>query len=85
MSAPSRDTIEYGRRAVERVVVLLDQMSKSPNIDSADRKEGYRRASRLVEDKLCGSEGCVISAFDKRWLDDDFRQTMATAYWEAEK
>lgn len=77
MTVPSVETVEYGRRVVLHQIEKLKRFeNESRHIDPHKAQE-WRMAWRYMERTLIGpGEGCVITAFDERWLDPEFRERM---------
>lgn len=79
ITVPSIEAVEYARKAVGQVRDLIakweaEAIAKGHHDDA----ERHHWAKFLLEHKLLGYEdgGCVITAFDKRWLDPKFREAM---------
>lgn len=76
---PSKEAVEYGRKALAQVRDLCAQWEQEAkakgNSESADRNHWV---VFILNHKLLGYDdgGCVITAFDQRWLDDKFRADM---------
>lgn len=79
---PSIEAIEYGRSVlahhIERYRGFEEQSHAKGDEEQAQRWARIHRA--LVHDLYGYDEGgCVIVAFDKRWLDPEFRSMMEEA------
>lgn len=78
----SVEAIEYGRRVT---IPLRDKLRawEAKALDEGDELKAskMRFAAYMIETTLLGYEdgGCVITAFDQRWLDPDFRKVMQEA------
>jgi hypothetical protein len=75
---PSAEAVRYGRKAlqnqVDRLLVFEDQARAKGDDAAVDR---WRRVRNLIERDLLGvGGGCVITPFDYRWLDPEFRRVM---------
>jgi hypothetical protein len=74
---PSKETVEYARQAVKRVIDKYqrfeDECRAKGQAEQADR---WRAVHWALTRDLYGYEdgGCVVVAFDQRWLDDEFRR-----------
>jgi hypothetical protein len=78
---PSHEAVEYGQRAVGQVVDRL--RTGQANYAAKGEREAERRwrfAANFIERALLGDSGCVITAFDGRWLDDHFREVMTEVF-----
>lgn len=83
---PDKATIEYGRRTIGALRdKLKDWEQKAAREGNEDRQRRCRYAGMMIDRELLGGEGCVIAAFDERWLDDEFRQVMGEARERAMK
>lgn len=76
---PSVEAVEYGRKVIGRLIDKYRGWEQKAKAAGDEEQEiGWRRiANSLVRD-LYGYDdgGCVITAFDKRWLDPEFRRVM---------
>ena len=78
---PSVEAVEYGRR------VMLNEIGKLKDFEKQARTKGDEDAAerwklrwKWMDWKLVGpGEGCVITAFDARWLDPEFRRIYESA------
>jgi hypothetical protein len=79
---PDKATIEYGRHVIQPVHDLLKEWERKAEAEGDDEKRRRMRfAAYMIQHRFLGSgEGCVITSFDERWLDDGFRQSMADAF-----
>ena len=78
MSIPSIEAVEYGRSVLEREIKRLqdfEAQATSRGDDEAVVRWGRIR-KWLSWQVLGDGEGCVITAFDARWLDESFRSMM---------
>lgn len=83
---PSVEAIEYGQRAVGGLRDRLRRWEKECAEKGDDEgAEQWRRMANLIEMRLLGGSGCVITAFDDRWLDPTFRTAMAAARGEGDQ
>ena len=79
VTIPTKEAIEHGRRAIG---ALRDKARRwQAEAEAAGDDDKARRNKWLafmLEHDLLGSDegGCVITAFDLRWLDDGFRSMM---------
>jgi hypothetical protein len=81
VNIPSKEAIEFGRSAATRLAEKLRRWEQE-SVAKGDRERAERNkwAAWMVERDLLGqSQGCVIAAFDERWLDDEFRSMMEAA------
>lgn len=79
IEVPSVEAVEYARKAVEQVRDLLDKWEAEAKTQGDEAKaDKHHWASFILTHKLLGYDdgGCVITAFDKRWLDPKFREAM---------
>ena len=79
ITVPSVEAVEYARKAVERVRDLLLKWEADAKAQGDDAKaDKHHWAAFILTHKLLGYDdgGCVITAFDKRWLDPNFREAM---------
>lgn len=73
---PSTEAVEYGRLVVGH---LRDKLrgweAKAKAEGDADKERRFRFAAFMLEHDLLGSDegGCVITAFDQRKLDPEWR------------
>lgn len=81
MKIPSVEAVEYGREVLEREVERLRRFeAKAAERGDVEAAERWGRLRKWLSwQVLGGSEGCVITAFDARWLDESFRRTMGDA------
>lgn len=77
-SAPSKDAVEYGRRHLLAEIERLREGERSFNEKGEPDKAARWRFAAYWLDRMLG-HGCVIGAFDERWLDDGFRTVMEEA------
>jgi hypothetical protein len=76
---PPLVAVEYGRavllREIERLQGFERMMADDGQSAAASR---WRSRWQVIEKDLLGFDdgGCVITPFDKRWLDLTFRETM---------
>lgn len=74
---PSVETVEYGRRVIERDVERLkDFTCQAIERGDTEQAEDWRRIESWLHRSFLGGEGCVITAFDSRWLNPEFRSIM---------
>jgi len=88
MSEPSPtvqsiETIEYGRRVIGRLIEKYEgweRQASDEGLDDVARR--WRAVHSALRRDLYGYDdgGCVITAFDKRWLDPEFRDAMAEVW-----
>lgn len=79
ITVPSIEAIEYGRRVIQPVHDLLKEWeAKALSEGDEVRASKFRFTAFMIQTKLLGHDdgGCVITSFDKRWLDPKFRQAM---------
>ena len=84
MTIPSVEAVTYGRAALEREVKRLQDFEASATAKGdRDAAERWGRLHKWLSWQVLGAgEGCVITAFDPRWLDESFRSMMAEALGE---
>ena len=79
IEVPSVEAVEYARSALEQVRDLLQEWEAKAKAEGDDAKaDKHHWAAFILNHKLLGYDdgGCVITAFDKRWLDPNFREAM---------
>ena len=79
ITVPSVEAVEYARSALEQVRDLLQEWEAKAKAEGDDAKaDKHHWAAFILNHKLLGYDdgGCVITAFDKRWLDPEFREAM---------
>lgn len=72
---PTKEAVRYGRDAMLRELERIDRMAAHETFTS-ERREFYAGMAKWLRMRLMGGEGCVVTAFDERWLDDGFREWM---------
>jgi hypothetical protein len=71
---PSIETVEYGRKAITAAVERYEEFSRQAASDgNAEAAKRHRIRANVMRHELLGGEGCVITAFDQRWLNPEFR------------
>lgn len=80
MYIPSKETIEYGRRQIEREITKLQKWLLQIDADTDKHKIDRIKYTIWTFEKLLGHGGCVIASFDTRWLDDQFRSNMTAVH-----
>ncbi len=71
---PSVDAIEYGRRVLDNEIARLRKFEADAAADGrVEQSERWRYMARWLERMRGDGTGCVITAFDSRWLNDGFR------------
>lgn len=71
----SKEAITYGREILVREVERLRQGElEFKNKGDEEKAARWRFAAFWIEFKLLGYNGCVVTPFNERWLDDDFRK-----------
>lgn len=79
IEVPSVEAVEYARKAVEQVRDLIDKWEAEAKAEGDTAKaDKHHWVSFILTHKLLGYDdgGCVVTAFDKRWLDPEFRRMM---------
>lgn len=82
MSVPSIEAVEYGRGVLEREIKRLQDF-EAQAASRGDEEAALRwgRIRKWLSWQVLGDgQGCVITAFDARWLDESFRSMMGDAY-----
>lgn len=74
--SPSVETVEYGRRVVQAMhdkYARFEQQAREKGDEA--QADSWRRITWALTRDLLGYEdgGCVITAFDRRWLDPEWR------------
>lgn len=79
MNVPSIEAVEYGRRVLEREVERLKGFEASAKAKGDPyASERWGRIHKWLSWQVLGAgEGCVITGFDARWLDESFRSIMS--------
>lgn len=81
VNIPSIEAVTYGRGVLEREIQRLqDFEAQAQARGDAEAALRWRRTYRWAERMLGDGTGCVITAFDARWLDESFRSTMGEAF-----
>ena len=80
MNIPSKETIAYSRRQIEREITKLQKWLLQIDTNMDKHKIDRIKYTIWTLEKLLGQGGCVIAPFDTRWLDDQFRSKMSTVY-----
>lgn len=80
-TVPSVAAVAYGRGVLEREVERLKGFEASALAKGdRDASERWGRLHKWLSWQVLGAgEGCVITAFDARWLDESFRSMMGGA------
>ena len=78
MTIPSVEAVEYGRSVLQAEIQRLKGFEASAAAKGdRDAAERWGRLHKWLSWQVLGDgEGCVITAFDKRWLDESFRSMM---------
>lgn len=78
MTIPSIEAVEYGRGVLEREIQRLKDFEAQAASRGDDEAEArWRRLYCWLSWSMLGDgEGCVVTAFDARWLDESFRSMM---------
>lgn len=81
MTIPSIEAIEYGRGVLEREVKrLTDFEAQAASRGDDEAAARWARIRKWLSWQVLGDgEGCVVTAFDSRWLNDSFRSVMGDA------
>jgi hypothetical protein len=80
LQIPSKEAIEYGRRVIQKEVDRFKGFARRAN-GNADIEVAVRMDVRWrAVQQLLGDGGCVIAPFDERWLDDNFRNSVQSAF-----
>jgi hypothetical protein len=80
LQIPSKEAIEYGRRVILKELERYRKFVHKAN-QNGDHEIAMRHAMRSQAiAQLLGGGGCVIAPFDERWLDNNFRDSVQSAY-----
>jgi hypothetical protein len=74
---PSVEAVAYGRKVLEQEIQRLAKATEKGDTEAAERWGSIHRW--LSWSVLGDGEGCTITAFDPRWLDESFRSTISGA------
>ncbi len=83
---PSKDAVEYGRSVIGPKIDKYRRWERQAKAKGDEEQMlSWRRLANMLVRDLYGHDdgGCVIAAFDVRWLDDGFRDTMSSAFSRA--
>ena len=70
MNIPSVESVEFGRRVVQN---LRDKYQHLAEASEPQYRERWAFLVKMIDRDMLNSEGCVVTAFDERWLDSEFR------------
>lgn len=81
-AVPTAEAVAYGRRVLQHEVDRLRKFELQARArDDVEAAERWRRIYQWIEWSVIGKgEGCVITAFDERWLNESFRSIMSEAH-----
>jgi hypothetical protein len=87
ITVPSIEAVEYGRAVLEREIKRLQDFEASATAKGdRDAAERWGRLHKWLSWQVLGDgKGCVITAFDARWLDESFRSTVGAALENADQ
>jgi hypothetical protein len=76
---PSVETVEYGRRAIGELIRRYERFeTQAAEAGKPDASRRFRAVHAALRRELYGHEdgGCVVTSFDARWLNPEFRAAM---------
>ncbi len=79
MEIPSVEAVTYGRNVIQREIKRLQDFERQARErDDESAADKWHQTSRWLDWQVLGDgKGCVITAFDARWLDEEFRGMMS--------